>query len=244
MLPIEWLGVFTFVGYPFILGLFGLGDLRKSDLMHLKQLQSVMWIPSVWGLITSWTVIYTLIGVSSYIFWRDSSTLDAYDAGVVLSGVSVLCMAVWMRLAKMRVYKITSFVVLMVGVVATSIATLVVYGITQNWISFGVYFLVPVALVLCLIWSGRNAFGDAAAMTGEKEELLRFFNMGTNKDKSATMDYQEAAKEAYPGGRPAATGSSIQASQTTAQNRFSPGFGGSSASANLLFGPSIGGGAK
>lgn len=241
MLPIEWLGVFTFVGYPFILGLFGLGDLRKSDLMHLQQLQSVMWIPSLWGLITSWTVIYTLIGVSSYIFWRDSSTLDAYDAGVVLNGVSILCMAVWMRLAKMRVYKITSFVVLLVGVVATSIATLVVYGITQNWISFGVYFLVPVALVLCLIWSGRNAFGDAAAMTGEKEELLRFFNTRMDGKEKAKFDYEEAAKEAYPqGGRPAASGSSIQANVTTAQNRFSPGFGGSSAGANLLFGPSIG----
>jgi tryptophan-rich sensory protein len=219
MLPIEWLGVLGFVGLPLCVGLFGMGDLRKADLRYLVQLQGIMWIPGVWALVTSWSVIYTLIGVSGYIFWRDSSASYLYDAGIALNLVSILCMGIWMRLAKMKKYAVTSFVILLLGVCCTSIAALVIYGIAENWISFGVYILVTVVFFLCVVWSGRVAFGDASSVVIKEK--------AGPEEGLTTAEYEQTARDNYA---PKQAAIGADASSGT-RNRFSTGNGG----AALLF---------
>lgn len=220
MLPIEWLGVLGFVGLPLGVGLFGMGDLRKADVRLLGRLQGVMWIPGVWALVTSWAVIYTLIGVAGYIFWRDSSASYLYDAGIALSLVSILCMGIWMRLAKMEFYTIASFIILLLGVCCTSIATLVIYGIAENWISFGVYFLVPIAFFICVVWSGRVAFGDASSVAMKEK--------AGPSDGLLTTEQEQTARDNYARNQSAI---GADASSSGVRNRFSAGNGG----AALLF---------
>lgn len=223
MLPIEWIGALGFVGFPLFIGLFGMGDLRKSDMRYLGQLQAAMWIPGVWALVTSWAVIYTLIGVSGYLFWRDSSLSSLYDAGIALNWVSILCMAIWMRLAKMRNYTIASFIILLLGVCCTSIATLIIYGISENWAAFGVYVLAPVAFFLCLIWSGRVAFGDAAVVTYKEK--------AGPEEGLTTPEYEQTARDNY-----SRTGSAIASDgYSGTRNRFSAGNGGAGVEKNMFF---------
>lgn len=162
MLPIEWLAVPVYVGIPIFFAIFGIGSIRKGDIFYLNELSKAMLIPWIWLLATSWTVVMTMMGVAGFIFWRDSSASYLYDAGIVLSWVSFLCTGIWLALARTKENNIAAFIFLLVGACCPSIATLVIYGIAENWISFGVYFIVPVAYFLSVIWSGRVAFGDAS----------------------------------------------------------------------------------
>lgn len=224
MLPIEWLAVPVFVGIPIFFAIFGIGSIRNGDILYMDRLRSVMLIPWLWVLATSWTAVFTLMGVAGYIFWRDSSASYLYDAGIALSWVSFLCTGIWLILARTKTNVIASFVVLLIGACCTSIATLVIYGVAENWISFGVYILVPVAYFFSVIWSGRIAFGDAAKAA---EMAAR------EAEKMPLTDQERTARDVYASSN-SAIGSDVQASSSgNVRNRFASNNGGSG---NMFFG--------
>jgi tryptophan-rich sensory protein len=209
MFPIDWLSIPLYIGMPLFLIMFGQGDLRKSDFRHLTHLQAHMFIPGLWVLVTSWLVLLTLAGVASLYFWRDCAASGLYDAALTLHWLNILFLALWMRLAKMRRYTIAAFIVLLLGVFGTALATLIIYGIvvvggTGTWISFGVYILVPVALFVCVIYSGRVAFGDVPPMKERDEALI--------------PEYQETVTNTQ--NNQARVNSNIQSSSSLAAPRF------------------------
>lgn len=225
MLPIEWLGIPVYAGLVLFIGLFGMGDLREKDLKYFERIRNFMFIPGVWMLVTSWTAVYTLIGVASYIFWRDSSASNLYDAALILHWVVILCMCIWMRLAKMPGYTTAAFIFLLLGVVCPSIVVLALFGVAENWISFGVYFLAPVVFFISLVWSGRLAFSD-----DPKAVAAREYRLPSNQEDTARENARAASSDIN-----ASMSNSVQLNNTSAKSRFTPGFGGNS-NASLLFG--------
>lgn len=163
MFPVDWLALVIFL-MPLVIGVLGQGDLRKSDIRLLLQVQMRLWIPSLWTLVSGWIVTFLLAGVAGYFFWRDLSGFRLYDSALATYWFGILSIFVWMRLLKMQDYDLVAAFVCFFGVMGCGLATLVMFGVagteTGSWIPFGVYFVPFLVFAVCAIWNFRLAFDE------------------------------------------------------------------------------------
>lgn len=133
--------------------LFGLGgfvffpiaktSIAESRDYYNKDLKSTSGLPSIVFPI-AWTILYSLIVVSSYFTFLNSNQYDIYLA--VLFFVNIMLNKYWsVFFFDFRNTKAAFFIVFLL--LGTSIPYLVLVGILQNWLSFGTYF--PYVLWLC-----------------------------------------------------------------------------------------------
>ena len=206
MTPLEWVGFPAYLLAPLGFIFFGNGDLRRKDETYLAKLQSHFFIPGIWGLIFSWTVLGLLMGVAGFLFWKDSAAAALYDPTLALFWANLALLMAWFRLIKMG-HPTAAFIVNLVGVFGTALAAAILMAVSGSFAAFGCYIIYVISIFITMIWSGRVAMNGAVPSIKLK--------VGVDMDIEKAPLIPASAPSAKEAEKPANVNSQFQASSSS-----------------------------
>jgi len=140
----DWIGLVVFVISTY--GQIGYGDQNGyQDYQQRKGM--IRGSPPGWVFGVAWSVLYGLISAAGFLYWLNYPAITSTrNAILILFFINLVLNKIWTPLFFGANRKGLAFfdLVLTLG---TSIAVVVLFGIEQAWLSFGLYIAYPVWLL-------------------------------------------------------------------------------------------------
>lgn len=116
------------------------------------------WIPGApprWLFGPAWFILYGMLAAATFIFWKDGVKADEYATSMSLILSNWVLNKLWFVA---NTFSSKAAFAIIVGVLATAITTLIFFGITEIWWSFGLWIVYCLWLAYATYLSAAQAF--------------------------------------------------------------------------------------